>query len=106
MVKIGTAVLKQYPKGVQIGDCAKATLSEDLSMEDILEKLHIKDCAIVVCTKEQEDAVHMIAEDVAMIQAAGTVQEDEADDTVSGMLGSLFGKLKDTQMINAAKYKM
>ncbi len=105
-VKIGEAVLKQYPKGVLIKDCAKVTLSETLSTEDILEKLHIEDCAIVACTKEQEEAVHVIAKDVGMIQASGQTQEDEEDGMVSGMLGSFFGRLKDTQMINAAEYKM
>ena len=102
MVKVGAAALKKYPKGVQVEDCAKVTLSEDLSMEDILEKLHILDCAMVICTKEQEEAVNMIAEDVAMIQAAWQDQEEEED----GMLGAFLGKLKDTQVINAAEYKM
>ena len=102
MVKVGAAVLKKYPKGVQVEDCARVTLSEDLSVEDIMEKLHITDCAMVICTKEQEDAVNMIAKDVAMIQVAGQNQEDEED----GMLGSFLGKLKDTQVTNAAEYKM
>lgn len=106
MVKVGAAVLKKYPKGVQVEDCAKVTLSADLSMEDIMEKLHIMDCAMVICTKEQEEAVNMIAEDVAMIQVAGQDQEDEEDGMVGGMLGSFLGKLKDTQVINAAEYKM
>lgn len=106
MVKVGAAVLKKYPKGVQVEDCAKVTLSEDLSTTDIMEKLHIMDCAMVICTKEQEEAVNMIAEDVAMIQVAGQAQEDEEDGMVGGMLGSFLGKLKDAQVINAAEYKM
>ena len=104
MVKIGAAVLKKYPSGVQVKDCAKVTLSEDLSTEDIMEKLHIKDCALVICTKEQEETVNMIAEDVAMIQVTG--QEPEDDEMAGGMFGSLLGKVKDTQVINAAEYKM
>ena len=104
MVKIGAAILKKYPSGVQVKDCAKVTLSEDLSTEDIMEKLHIKACALVICTKEQEEAVNMIAEDVAMIQVAG--QEPEDDEMAGGMFGSLLGKVKDTQVINAAEYKM
>ena len=104
MVKIGAAVLKKYPSGVQVKDSAKVTLSEDLSTEDIMEKLHIKACALVICTKEQEEAVNMIAEDVAMIQVAG--QEPEDDEMSGGMFGSLLGKVKDTQVINAAEYKM
>ena len=108
MVKVGTAVLGKYPKGVCVEDCAKVTLSEDLSVEDIMEKLHIVDCAMVICTKEQEEAVNMIAEDVAIIQVSGQDSDDEDSEggMVGGMLGSFLGKLKDTQIINAAEYKM
>ncbi len=108
MVKVGAAVLSQYPHGVRIEDCAKVTLSEDLSAADIMEKLRIADCAMVVCTKEQEEAVNMIAEDVAMIQVSGQDSDDEDGEggMVGGMLGSFFGKLRDTQIINAAEYKM
>ena len=108
MVKVGASVLGKYPKGVRVEDCAKVTLSEDLSAEDIMEKLHIVDCAMVICSKEQEEAVNMIAEDVAMIQVSGQDSDDEdgEDGMVGGMLGSFLGKLKDTQIINAAEYKM
>ena len=108
MVKVGAAVLEKYPKGVRVEDCDKVTLSEDLSAEDIIEKLHIVDCAMVICSKEQEDAVGMIAEDVAMIQVSGQGSDDEdgEDGGALGMFGSFLGKLKDTQIINAAEYKM
>ena len=104
MLKVGAAVLKKYPHGVRIEDCAKVTLSDDLSPEDIMEKLKISDCAMVVCSKEQEEAVNMIAGDAAMIKIAG--QEDSEDGMASGILGGFFGKLQDTQVINAAEYKM
>lgn len=106
MLKVGAAVLRKYPHGVQIEDCAKVRLSEELSPEDILEKLKISDCAIVICTKEQEEAVNLIAEDVAMIRIAGQDPEDSEEGTMEGILGGFFGKLKDTQVINAAEYKM
>lgn len=97
--KIGSAMLRKYPNGVRVEDCAKVTLSEELSTEDIIEKLYISDCALVVCTKEQEEAVHMIAEDVAMIRVSGQDSEGEAP-------GMLFGRLKDTQVINAVEYTL
>jgi len=108
MVKVGASVLGKYPKGVRVEDCAKVTLSEDLSAEDIMEKLHIVDCAMVICSKEQEEAVNMIAEDVAMIKVSGQDSDNEDGEAgmVGGMLGSFLGKLKDTQIINAAEYKM
>lgn len=106
MVKVGAAVLGKYPEGVRVEDCAKVTLSEDLSAEDILEKLHIVDCAMVICTKEQEEAVNMIAEDVARIKVSGRDQKNGEDGEAHGMNGSMPGKLKDTQVINAVEYKM
>ena len=109
ILKVGAAVLKKYPHGVRIEDCAKVTLSEELSPEDIMEKLHISDCALVICSKEQEEAVNLIAEDVAMIRVSGQDPEDGKDDEggmVDGILGGFFGKLRDAQVINAAEYKM
>jgi hypothetical protein len=106
MVKVGAAVLAKYPKGVRVEDCAKVTLSEDLRAEDIMEKLHIVDCAMVICTKEQEEAVNMIAEDVARIKVSGRDQKNGEDGEAYGMIVSTFGKLKDTQVINATEYKI
>ena len=106
IVKVGADVLKKYPEGVCIEDCAKVTLSEDLSAEDIMEKLHIVDCAMVICTKEQEAAVNMIAEDVAMIKASGQDQGEGEDIMVGDMMMSFPGSTKDAQVINAAEYKM
>ena len=98
-VRIGAAMLKKYPKGIRVEDCARVTISEDLSPEDILEKLQISDCAVVVCTKEQEDAVNMIAEDTAMVRIYGQDGEESADSEPPG-------NPKDTVLINAAEYKM
>ena len=94
-VKVGPALLRQYPNGLRIEDCAKVTLSADLSPEEIMEKLQIADCAFVRCTKEQEEAVGIIAEDVAKI---GTLGEDAED--------GLPGQPEDVQTINAAEYKL
>ena len=44
----------------------------------------------------------MIAEDVAMIMVSG----EEEDDRNGWSFGNFFKKLKDTQMINAAEYKL
>lgn len=107
MLRVGPSVLKKYPGGVHVEDCAKVTISEDLAPEEIMEKLRISDCAMVVCSKEQEEAVNLIADDVAMIKVSGGEQEESADGgMVDGIMGGFFGKLKDTQVINAAEYKM
>ena len=99
-VKIGKKLLAMYPGGVLIKDCNQVILSEDLSPEEIVKQLKIEDCVHVVCTKEQEEAVSLIAEDIAGIELAedGQASKDEGD--------SFFGRAKDTQVINAAEYKM
>ena len=73
-----------------------------------MEKLHISDCALVVCSKEQEEAVNVIAEDVAMVKVSclGEEEAEDEDGMAGGILGGFFGKLKDTQVINAVEYKM
>ena len=58
-----------------------------------MEKLHISDCAVIVCTNEQEDAVNMIVEGVACIR---TSNENEA----------VEGEDNDSISINAAEYNM
>ena len=97
-VKVGTAVLNKYPNGLRITDCARVTLAEELCPEDIMEKLRIADCALVVCTKEQEEAVCMVAVDVAMIRTAQEGDGETAD--------AVSGGTKDALVINAAEYKM
>lgn len=106
MVKVGAAMIKEYPKGVLIQDCANVTISENLSVEDIMKKLRIVDCAMVSCTKEQEEGVNVIAEDVAMINVYKQDTDDEKDIDGLGILGSFLGNSKDTQIINASEYKM
>ncbi len=118
LVKVGNAVLRKYSSGVRVEDCAKVTILEDLSPEDIIAKLHIVDCAVVVCSKEQEEAVNMVSEEVAVIRVAGQPQgsdgdmdSEESDDgaagnMVDGILGGILGSHKDSQVINAAEYKM
>ena len=105
-VRIGAEMLKEHPNGVMVEDCAKVTISGDLSPEDIREKLRITDCALVVCSKEQEEAVHMIAEDTALIRAARNSGDGTESGSLGGILGSILGIAKDTQVINAAEYKL
>lgn len=102
IVKIGAATLRKYPNGLHIEDCAKVSIAEELTPDEIMDKLHISDCAIVKCTEAQEEAVNIIAEDVASIRA----HSGDDGGMLGGMMRSLFGDIKDTQVINAFEYKM
>lgn len=98
-VLIGASVLDRYPAGIYVSDCARVVLSRDLSRDDILDRLHISDCALVVCAKEQEEPVRFIAEDVPMIRVQG---EEQAEVTE----GDTDADPKDAVVINAAQYVM
>ncbi len=93
-VIVGKVLLDTYPTGIKIEDCAKVTVSPELTPGDIMKKIKIEDCAIVHCTKEQEEAVRAIAEDVALIRA--DEPEEEGKQESDG----------DVQVINAAEYKL
>lgn len=97
---ISADILKRYPKGLRVKDCAKIKLDANLSPETIMDKLKISDCAMVKCTKEQADAVRMIAEDVAMIVTA------DSEETEEGGLNAFLGSLRDSHVINAVEYKL
>ncbi len=59
-----------------------------------------------ICTKEQEDAVNMIAENVAMIKVSGQNQEEGEDIMNDDMMISFPISTNADQGINAAEYKM
>lgn len=101
MVKITRWMLEQHPKGLEVSDCAMVTLAPDIPRELIADRLSIRDCAMVKCTPEQEDAVNMVSEDV------GIVGEASGGDMVSNTLQSVFKGIQgvlDTKVINAADY--
>ncbi|MBQ8995159.1 MAG: hypothetical protein IJ091_05040 [Oscillospiraceae bacterium] len=107
VVKIGSSMLKNHPAGLIVEDCAKVVLAEDISPEDILEKLHIQDCALVVCSEEQEDSVNLVARDVAMVHVSGREEpRSAASDILKGMLGMDRSERMNTQVINVSEYKM
>ena len=64
-------MLEQQPQGIEVSDCATVKIADDIPKEWIVERLHVEDCATVQCSKEQEDAVSMICEDVAEIDSTG-----------------------------------
>lgn len=98
---VDTKLLKKYPDGVQVTDCAMVRIAKDVAPELILERLSIADCAKVFCTEEQEAAVSAVSKDVAMIGSMGDLGEDVMD-LVTGSL-HLNPNLK---VINAADYVM
>lgn len=103
-VKINSSMLKKHPGGICVEDCACVNLSEDLTAQEIEDMIKISDCALVRCSKEQEDTVNMITHDVAKIQIRGD-GEGEGENKRS-LLGEIFENIKDARIINAADYNL
>ena len=101
LVKITRWMLEQQPKGLEVCDCAVVKIAEDIPKELIARSLHIRDCADVTCTPEQEDAVTMICEDV------GNIGSKPSPEGVGGLLGGVLKGIQgvlDTKVVNAADY--
>lgn len=105
MVKITRWMLEQHPKGLEVSDCAMVTLAPDIPRELIADRLAIRDCAMVKCTPEQEEAVNMVSEDVAIV--GDTSGENSLGGMVGNTLQSVFKGIQgvlDTKVINAADF--
>lgn len=85
MVRITPEMLDLDPEGVSCTDCALVTLDKALASEDIVEKLHISDCACIRCTMAQEAAVSAISTDVAQIKVTDAPEERDDGETVRRM---------------------
>ncbi len=104
-VKITKWMLDQHPDGLDIRDCVAVKLSPELTKEQIVNQLHIADCAMVRCSVDQEDAVTMISEDVVQITVNESDDNIEIGSTIKSALSGLAGNA-DTKVINAADYVM
>lgn len=79
------ALLEQARDGLSIEDCTNVAFDEDVEPELIREKLvSLSDCAAVLCNKEQQAVLTLIAEDVAYMgsreDATPQDEDGEAED--------------------------
>lgn len=105
MVKITRWMLEQQTKGLEVCDCAMVKIAEDIPREMIMKKLTFRDCTIIKCTPEQEEAVNMVSEDVAVVgsPSGGGSLGDLVGNTLQSVFQGIQGAL-DTKVINAADY--
>ena len=105
MTKVTRWMLEQQPNGLEVSGCAMVKIAEDIPRELIIQKLTIRGCTMVKCSPEQEEAVNMVSEDVAIV--GGASGSDSLGDMVSNTLQSVFQGIQgapDTKVINAADY--
>lgn len=101
-IKVDKALLDKSPDGVTVQNAANVTLADDITPDEILEKLEIRNCASVICTQEQKGAVAAIGQNIAHIGPA-----DEKDSPLGfGNLLDMFRNLTDTKMVNAESYML
>lgn len=99
-VRVTKWLLEKEPEGLHLQECVTVTIDEDVPKDLILERLTICECVSVKCSKEQEDAVTAVSEEVMSIGGG-----DEKGP--GGMFKDLFGGIGDllnTKMVNAADY--
>ncbi len=99
--RIDRGLLGSSPDGVYVQNVAKVTLDKDLTVEEILEKVHLENVAKVACTEAQEAAVAAIAVNVAVIGEHG-----EAHDGDESNPFAFLKSAANTKLINADSYVM
>lgn len=102
--KIDRRIFDNVTDGIEVRNVAILTIAEDVTVEMIIEKLKIENCATIICSKEQESAVSSVSNNVASI--------GEGMDGAGGILGGIggiLGGVKDfmeAKKINADSYVM
>lgn len=78
-VRISAWILKRELEGITVTDCAAVRLDADIDKGLILDRLTVKDCDVVYCTLEQEDAVMAVCQDVSMVNTGENNAEDNRE---------------------------
>lgn len=94
--------ISKHQEGITVQDCGMVYLKDDISPDEIEEKLQFISCGCIFCNEEQKSAVQGVSEDVGVI--------DDSGKSKAGGLGALIegsGILdKNTKVVNAASYTM
>ena len=102
MLKISKQTLHGLDGGLTILDCGMVQLDADITPSEIEEKLQFIDCGAISCHPDQRGVIELVSEDVGYISDKGLGGLEELDKEADE--SSLYQK--NTQVINAATYKM
>lgn len=81
--------------GISVENCGILTIAGDVTPEDILKLVDMRNIGVVSCSAEQADAVNTAGENI------GRITQEVLKDTVS-----VFGDVLKSKVINADKYIM
>jgi hypothetical protein len=102
ILKISKQTLAGKDDGVTIIDCGAIQIDKDITPSEIEEKLQFIDCGVIACHPEQRGVIELVSEDVGLINDKGYAGFDTMSDNSDST--KLYNK--NTQVINAASYKM
>ena len=101
-VTIDKRKINKHEDGITVLDCGMVYIKDDISADEIEEKLQFMDCGLIFCHEDQKYAVELVSEDVGHI-----------DDSGKGKLAGIGEILKETglfdkeaKVINAAVHVM
>ncbi len=95
IISIDPKMLELSEDGVTVENCAQIKIKKEVSPEMILEKLQIRNCALVSCSPEQKSAIKMVGKNIAKISSGEETGVDGA-----------LKKMAESKMINAEKYSL
>jgi hypothetical protein len=94
-VTIDAALLNRHPEGITLIDCVNVMLCEDIPAELIEEKLMIRDCVNVSCSRDQRTAVELVS--TGVVEIGDAAQEEDAEEA---------GDDTDAQVISTSEFKL
>jgi len=101
-VTIDKSMLDKQEEGIAVLDCGIVFVKDDITPDEIQEKLQFIDCGYINCSKEQKYAVELVSEDVGYINGSGKGSQ--------GSLGEMLEESgifdKNAKVINAASYTL
>ncbi|MDO4324530.1 MAG: hypothetical protein Q4E24_00630 [bacterium] len=110
-VTIDAAMFANNPDGLSVENCAAVVIKEDTALEDIMEKLSIRNCASVQCYAKQKAAVQMVCSNVASIKAVDEEMTNGEGDGIDKIVKNLMknplsalSERKNIKIVNADKY--
>lgn len=104
LIVVDERMLETAPDGVEIVNSAMVKVEKDVNPELIIERLSVKNCAQVFCSKEQKSALHLVCKNVAKISDEEMPSGEEGEDgEADGILGMLK-KAANCKVVNADTY--
>lgn len=102
-VIVDQTMLDVSADGIQIENCAKVYIKEDVNMESAMERLVIENCACVYCSPVQKSTLELICSNVAKITDSEDTEDKKETEKKEKILG-MFKISGEDKIVNAETY--